>query len=137
MTDQTSLAVLLFSLAIGLAVALVAWLISKGISEIPPEDRQYKDPPPLGFRLGWWPIQWISYVIEPFMRRKSYESSLARLCKAGLDYSILPQQFTAARIICGILVAALLYWMVGAYDGQRTEGTGFDWSVYLYAVLAS
>ena len=133
--DQTTLAVLLFSLAIGLAVALVAWLVSKGISEIPPEDRQYKDPPPLGFRLAWWPIQWISYVIEPFMSRKRHAASLARLRKAGLDYSILPQQFSAARIVCGLLVAGLLYWLVDAYDSYRTEGPGLDWSVYLYAVL--
>lgn len=135
MPDQSTIVIVLFSLAIGLAVALVAWLLSQSISEIPPEDRQYKDPPPLGFRLAWWPIQWISYAIAPFMRRKSHDASLARLRKAGLDYSILPPQFVAARIVCALLGAAALYWLVGAYDGQRAEGAGFAGAVYWQASL--
>ena len=135
MSDSTTVIVLLFSLAVGLAVALVAWLVSKSIAEIPEEDRQYKDPPPLGFRLAWWPIQWISYAIAPFMRRRRYEASLVRLRKAGLDYSILPPQFTAARLVCALLGAAAFWWLVGAYDGHRAEGEGFAAPVYLQVSL--
>jgi tight adherence protein C len=134
MLEQTTLIIIFFAVAIGLAVALVAWLISKAISEVPEEDRQYKDPPPLGFRLAWWPIQWLSHFISPLMRKKSYNASLTKLRKAGLDYSILPPQFLSSRIICGTVVGLVFYWVVGSFDNPKLGENGFDGIVYFQAI---
>jgi tight adherence protein C len=136
MLEQTTLIIVLFAFAIGLAVALVVWLISKAISEVPEEDRQYKDPPPTGFRIVWWPIQWLSYFVAPLMRQKSYQASLVKLRQAGLDYSILPPQFLASRIICGLFIGCMFYWVVGSFNNSKAGDSGLDFSIYLQAFFA-
>jgi tight adherence protein C len=135
MMENTTLIISLFALAIGLSVALVAWLVSKAVTEVPPEDRQYKDSPPLGFRLAWWPIQWISHFIAPLIRAKSYHASLLRLRKAGLDFSISPSQFIASRIVCGAAVATVFYWVLGSFDPSSTGGEAFLFGAYLQVAL--
>lgn len=119
--------------AAGIAAALVAWLVSQAVAAVPEEDRQYKDSPPLGFRLAWWPIQWTSYFIRPLVSRRRHESLVARLRKAGLEYSLGPAQFVASRIVCGVLVAVLLCWMTHAMGDLR--GEGFEASLYLQVAL--
>ena len=135
MSQQATIIVILFATAIGLAVALVTWLISKAVSEIPPEDRLYKDPPPLGFRLVWLPIQWISYFIAPLQRIKSHNSMLIKLRQAGLDFSISPPQFNAARLLCAVLVSLVFYWVLASFDNPKDGPPGFDISLYLQVVL--
>jgi tight adherence protein C len=98
------------------AVGLVAWLVSKSMADTPQEDRQFKDPPPLGFKLAWWPIQWVASLIEPFIREKRHAATLARLRKAGLDYCLSPAQFAASRIVCAVFVGALFFWVLGSFD---------------------
>ena len=117
----------------GVATALVAWLIGRAVAAVPGEDRQYKDPPPLGFRLLWWPVQWTAYFIRPLVSQRRRESLAARLRKAGLEYSISPAQFIASRIIFGMLLATLLVWLLHGLAGLR--GQGFDASLYLQATL--
>lgn len=135
MSQQATIIVILFAAAIGLAVALVTWLISKAVSEVPAEDRLYKDPPPLGFRLAWLPIQWISYFIAPLQRIKSHNSMLVKLRQAGLDFSISPPQFTAARLLCAVLVGLVFYWVLASFDNPKDGQAGFDGSLYLQVVL--
>lgn len=135
MAEQTTLVIALFAVAIGLSVALVAWLISRAVIEIPPEDRQYKDPPPLGFRLTWWPIQWISHFIGPFIRGKVHHASMTRLRKAGLDFSISPAQFTASRLVCGTVVATVFFWVLGSFDPSRQGAQAFSFNTYLQLAL--
>ncbi len=55
--QHSTVVILLFAFAIGLSVALIAWLTSQALADVPQEDRQYKDSPALGFRLLWWPVQ--------------------------------------------------------------------------------
>lgn len=135
MLEHATLIITLFAVAIGLSVALVTWLVSKAVTEVPPEDRQYKDAPPLGFRLVWWPIQWIAHFIAPWIRVKAYHASLLKLRKAGLDYSISPAQFTASRIVCGSVVAIVFYWILGSFDPSRAGGDAFRTGAYLQIAL--
>lgn len=135
MAEKTTLIIALFALAIGLSGAMVAWLISRAITEVPIEDRQYKDPPPMGFRLMWKPIQWTSYFIGPLIPGKAYQARLLRLRKAGLDYSISPPQFTASRLVCGAIVALGFYWVLGSFDPSRKGGEAFAFNVYLQTAL--
>jgi tight adherence protein C len=70
------------------------------------------------------------------MRQKSYQASLLKLRQAGLDYSILPPQFLASRIICGVLMGCIFYWVVGSFDNPKAGASGFDFAIYLQAFFA-
>lgn len=130
---HTTVATLLFGLAVGLSVALIAWLISQALADVPAEDREYKDPPPMGFRIAWWPIQWVSYYIAGFVSRKRYASQLTKLRQAGLDYCISPAQFIAARIVCALVVATVFWWVLASFDHTRPGETGMLSSLYWQA----
>ena len=111
------------ALCAGLAVALIAWLLSRTLAEVPPEDRKYRDRPPLGFRLMWMPIHWLSFFLGPLISGKEYERILARLRQAGLDYTINPAQFLAARFVVAMLLVLLCWWGVSVFDkGPSDEG---------------
>ena len=92
--------------AVGLAIALVAWWIAEVISEVPPEDRTYRDRPPAAFRIMWWPIQWIAYYLGPQLSIGMRQSLLGKLRLAGLDYALAPEQFIAGRVLAALLAAA-------------------------------
>jgi tight adherence protein C len=128
--------IVLVAFAVGLSVALVAWLVSAAVAEVPEEDRAYKDPPPLGFRLMWWPIHWISYFIEPLISAKQMAAIQARLRQAGLDYTVTPPQMMASRVLGALLAAAVCWWGVGSFDHARAgEAGGFGLSLYLEVCL--
>jgi tight adherence protein C len=135
LSSNATLIIALFALAIGLSAALIAWLISRALAEVPEESREYKDAPPLGFRLAWWPIQWISYYAEGWYPRKRYHARLTKLRQAGLDYSITPAQFMAARAVCGLMVGMVFWWMLGSFDKPKAGETGFGTTAYLQALL--
>jgi tight adherence protein C len=126
-----TLITVLFALAVGLSFALVAWLISRALAAVPEEEREYKDAPPIGFRLIWWPIQWTSHYFEPLLSGKMYNKLIAKLRQAGLDYTISPSQFVAARLLGAVIAALLAWWAVGSFD--KTDSFGM--SAYLQAVL--
>jgi tight adherence protein C len=124
--------VALFAVGVGLSGALVAWLVSEALSKVPAEDRQYKDPPPLGFRLVWWPVQWLSHFLGGFMPGKTYRAVMVRLRQAGLDYTINPPQYMAARLVCAAVVALVAYWALGSFE---QAGKGFSRGAYVQAVV--
>lgn len=128
---NANLVVAVFALAIGLSVALVAWLVSRTVSEVPDEDREYKDPPPLGFRLLWYPIHWISHFLGPVMSGKKYHALLGKLRKAGLEYTISPEQFIASRIVGATLAGGLFWWIVGSFDTAKDGEPGLALTLYL------
>lgn len=106
--DSFTLPVILV-LAPALSAALVAWLVARAIADVPAEDREYKDPPPLGFRLAWWPIQWLAHFLAPHLRDKTRTALLGKLRKGGLDYSVGPVQFVAARLISAAVAGLVAY----------------------------
>lgn len=127
---NATIIILLFALSVGLSVALVVWIISRNVAKIPKEDREYKDAPPLGFRLAWLPIQWISYSIRPFISGKTHGSVLTRLRKAGLDYTLSPEQFMAVRILCACLASLLFWWGIASFDNPKDGEAGFAFTLY-------
>lgn len=125
----------LIALAIGLSAALIGWLISRVLAEVPEEDRQYKDPPPTGFRLAWLPIQWISYFLAPLLGAAVRQRVSSRLLKAGLDYSLSPAQFIASRIVCGMACGSLACWILDSFDQPAAGEPGLAASLYLQVYL--
>jgi len=112
------------ALASGLAAALVAVLIAGTAAAVPAEDRSYKDAPPLGLRLIWWPIHWIGHGLRPFISRAPGAALPVRLRKAGLEYAITPAQFVAARLLCAGAAAVFACWVLDAL-GQGSSTGGF------------
>lgn len=120
--------ILYITAGVGVSVTLLAWLISRILAAVPAEDREYKDAPPIGFRLAWWPIQWLSYFIGPFISGKKNTAVLTQLRQTGLDYTISPAQFIAARAICALAAALLFCWGIATFD---QSGTGAAPGLYL------
>ncbi|WP_322469283.1 type II secretion system F family protein [Hydrogenophaga sp. SNF1] len=112
--QHPGLVLTLLALGFMVPVALLAWLLGRAVAQVPEEDRQYKDAPPLGFRLAWWPIQWISHYLEPLLPVSTREALARRLRKGGLDYTLAPAQFVASRGVCALLSAALAAWGANA-----------------------
>jgi tight adherence protein C len=110
---------ILFAALIGICCALFAWLISDTLANVPEEQREFKDRPPIGFRIFWWPIRCISFYIEFFLPQKFSNTVLTKLRQAGLDYSISPSQFIAARLWCSFLIALLFFWILGSFDQSK------------------
>lgn len=107
---------ILIALGAGASVALLVWLVSRAVASVPPDDRAYKDPPPLGFRVLWWPITWVSHFLRPVVPAKAQARVLAKLRRAGLDYSVSPLQFVASRVVCACVSGLVIYWVLGSFD---------------------
>ncbi len=120
----------IFALAIGFPVALVTWLLSKALADVPAEDREYKDPPPIAFRVVWWPVQWISHFIVGIISRRASTSLQGRLRQAGLDYTISPAQFYASRVIAAAVVAFVAWWVLDSFDHVTRDSSGLRLSLY-------
>lgn len=122
---------LLIPLGVGLSAGLLAWLLSRILATVPREDREYKDQPPLGFRLVWWPVQWVSHFITPFISARRHAAVLTRLRQTGLDYTISPAQFMAGSVVAGISGALLCLWGVASFDHPAPGMAGTSLGSYL------
>ena len=121
---------MLIATGVGVSVAMVVWLLTFSVSEVPPEDRQFKDPPPLGFRASWWVLQWISHGIAHVIPRATHARLVLRLRKAGLDYCLSPVQFIASRLLCMVVSASGSCWLLATLGTASRAGTGFALSTY-------
>jgi tight adherence protein C len=121
----------LVALAIGSSVAMVVWLTSRVLAQIPPDDRTYKDVPPLGFRLLWLPIVWVSFFMAGWVSAKKQQALLGKLRKAGLDYGVNAIQFTAAQWIGAFLMAWVTLGLMASFDVKSQ----FDAWQYTQAML--
>lgn len=130
-TSHGDTVILLAALGGGVAAALLAWLLSRTLAAVPPEDRAYKDPPPLGFRLMWWPLQWLSHFIGPLVSARRQGAVLTQLRQTGLDYTISPAQFIAARLLCATLAALLFLWGTASFDHPAAGRPGVALTLYL------
>jgi tight adherence protein C len=128
--------VALISAAAGFVVALLAWLLSRALAAVPPEDRAYKDRPPLGYRLLWQPINWVAHFAGGRISPKRQAALQARLGQAGVDFAISPLQFAASRMVGAVLVALLGWWMLASFDRPAPGMPGMPVNRYLALMLA-
>lgn len=126
---------IIVGLGAGLSVGLIAWLFSNYLAQIPAEDRQYKDTPPVGFKLAWWPIQWLSHTLEPFIPEKIQTRHQTQLRKAGLDYGLTPSQFVAGQLFCGCVVSLFFYWGIATFDHPKPGAQGVRLGTYIQLML--
>ncbi|MEB0136603.1 type II secretion system F family protein [Actimicrobium sp. CCC2.4] len=128
--------IFLLALAIGLSVALIGWLLGRSVAEVPTENRDYKDAPPLAFRLAWWPIQWISYYLALLGIAPSDDKSWLRMRRAGLDYMLTPSQFLAGCLLCMSVTAVLFCWLLYALMQARVGSAPLSTVAYGEAALS-
>jgi len=121
-SSHTQLIIVVLAMSFGLAFALLALLLGRQVATIPPEDRRYKDSPPLGLRPLWWPIQWCSHALRPFVSHSPTSKLSIRLRKAGLEYSITPSQFVAARLLIGLVMAGFACWTLNSLAHGTAAG---------------
>src|SRR3569832_1565051 len=134
--NMTTVVISAFAITMGLAATLVGWVLSKSMAEVPEEDRRYKDPPPLGFKLAWLPIQWLANIIAPVTSAKRHTATMARLRKAGLDYCLSPAQFIASRLVCALWVSLVFRWVLASFDHPAAGEAGIRMGVYLQVMGA-
>ena len=103
------------TIGFGLSIAGLAWWLVSVIDAVPPEDRAYRDVPPLAFRLVWWPIRWIAHYLGPILPIGYRQRALTRLRLAGLDYALSTEQFLAARLLTAAFAAALADWILSSF----------------------
>lgn len=99
------------ALSVGLSVALVAWLVSRTAAAVPQQDRIWLDAPPPGYRIVWWPVQWLAHYLRALLPEHQAQTGLARLRLAGLDYALDAAQFLAGRLVWALLCATFAAWM--------------------------
>jgi tight adherence protein C len=121
---------LAFGAAIGVSAMLVVWVLGRAVAEVPDQDRTYLDRPPLGFRLAWWPIQWIAFYLGRLLPVSTRQAIVVRLRKAGLDYTLSPEQYVAGRLIAAACAGALAAWLAESF---RQPPTGVAVAAALFA----
>ena len=104
-----------FALAAGLSFALIAWVVSRLAAAVPEQDRTWFDPPPWGFRLLWWPLQWLAHYLDPWLSAAREAALLIRLRSAGLDYALNPAQFLAGRLLWGFVFGLVGAWLADSF----------------------
>ena len=103
------------ALSVGLSVALVAWLVSRTAAAVPQQDRIWLDAPPPGYRIVWWPVQWLAHYLRALLPERQTQAGLARLRLAGLDYALDAAQFLAGRLVWALLCAAFAAWVAVSF----------------------
>ncbi|MDP1862961.1 MAG: type II secretion system F family protein [Thiobacillus sp.] len=121
-----------FALAAGLSFALVAWVISRLAADVPKQDRAWLDAPPVGFRLMWWPLQWLAHYIDPWLSAARQTSILTKLRIAGLDFSLSPAQYLAGRLLWGCIFGLIGGWLATTF---RIPAAGPSMAAFLLGFI--
>lgn len=90
---------LLLSLPFGFFVAIFIWGMYAVFRTVPVEDRQFRDRPAIGFRLVWPLIQAVDFHFSHCMNNSRIQTTLLKLKRAGVEYSLSPQQFMSSKIV--------------------------------------
>ena len=119
--------ILLISILFGGFVGLLAWQSYVIFRQVPDEDRHFLDRPALGFRLVWPLIQAVVFYTGHWLSDTHVQLTLARLKRAGVEYSLSPQQFFAAKC-----VAAMGFGVLVAFAGMHVGG-----ATYILGLIAA
>ena len=124
--------ILMIATATASAVLLIFWLFTRLVNAVPEQDRTWNDAPPLGFRIIWWPVEWISFYVDPLMSSKSEAARLTQLRQAGLDYTLNSAQFLGGQILWGLLTALLAYLLAGSFQFFSLTLLSFAFAIGFY-----
>ena len=103
------------TIGLGVSASALSWWLASVIGAVPPEDRSWRDRPPTGFRIVWWPVRWVAHYLGPLMTMRARQRLLGRLRLAGLDYAMSPEEFVAAALVCAAGCTVLCGWLLGSF----------------------
>ena len=86
-------------LAAGLALSWAGGVAS----EVPDEDRAFRDPAPTYWRLLGWPGQAVSHWVAPWLPARFRARVVERLRYAGLEFALRPEQFVAGQVLAAVI----------------------------------
>lgn len=98
-------------IAIGLFAGLMFWQAFRIFNEVPDEDRSFLDRPAKGFRYIWPLVTLVEHHWGPYFSDAQKRGVYFRLRTAGKEYSIMPEQFIAAKIVsaCVFFLATFVF----------------------------
>jgi tight adherence protein C len=82
---------------------------------VPEQDRTWFDAPPLGYRLLWWPVQWLAHCLSSWMSADRQTAILTRLRIAGLDFALNPVQYVSGRLLWGLVLGLIGAWFAASF----------------------
>lgn len=92
----------LFIAACG-ATALLALAWVGGVArEVPVEEKAFRDPAPLYWRILAWPGHAVAHWLTPWLPRRFRLRAIERLRHAGLEFALTPEQLVAGQVLGGI-----------------------------------
>lgn len=92
----------LFVLSAALAVSLLIFASWQLYRQLGSADTSYRDRPPRGFRLLWPLVNIVANTASAFVPSGYRDSLLARLRRAGQEYSLTPEQFVGGKIVTAL-----------------------------------
>jgi tight adherence protein C len=110
--------ILVIAVIFGIVIFMVIYSIYQILSEVPDEDRSFLDRPPIGFRLLWPLIKLMVFYIGPRLSMTYRMQTQARLRRAGVDYSLSPEQYFAGKILAGFLMGLAGYAVLAMLETQ-------------------
>jgi tight adherence protein C len=105
----------LLSALLGISLTVIVWMLGRAIDQVPEEDRRYLDPPPVGFRLFWWLIHPIAYIVSPVMDTPRQLLMSRRLQQAGLEFQVSPAQLVGSQVVSAMVAAGFVSFVVSAF----------------------
>lgn len=111
------------------AIALVVYVVLRQIVRlrINKEDDDWRDPPPLIYKLFKPIVRLFANDVRGWMPEQSHSKYQMRLSTGGMNYAILPEEMFTLKVVCGLfmlLVASLLF----------NSQTGFSTEVKLFLI---
>ena len=101
--------ILVISLMFGGFVGIIFYQAYRIYNAVPDEDRSFMDRPAFGFRLIWPLIQLFVHYFGAHIGEQQKNMTFFRLKQAGVEYSLSPEQFIAAKIISFFGFTMLFY----------------------------
>lgn len=94
--------------AVVVAAGLLLWWIGRLLSSVPPENREYLDPPPAYWRCIGGLSHPLAAWVGPLLPRSMRLRLIGRLRQAGLEYALTVDQFVAGQVIGAATMMSLL-----------------------------
>ena len=113
--DMTTLAA---PLLIGVCVAITLWQTLQVFTRVPGEQREYRDVPPGGFRLVWFPIRLVVFYAGAYMSEGKLELLQLKLGRAGVQYALDAREVFAAKFISAMVFVAVASMLVLIYGSS-------------------
>jgi len=113
--DMTTLAA---PLLIGVCIAITLWQTLQVFTRVPGEQREYRDVPPGGFRLVWFPIRLVVFYAGAYMSEGKLELLQLKLGRAGVQYALDAREVFAAKFISAMVFVAVASMLVLIYGSS-------------------